>query len=233
MPLITQQTQITADFMVRSVEDLEHIANPRKPPLDLKTLTEISDAFNEPHDRAKLDEQLTDMDIAFRGRGDPLSWPDDVLTQIDQCFVEHFYASGKPRACLFYPFDKDYMDSFSDYCEGVDKILREDRSCPPFAQEYFVYSMLWKRRGQRFPVPLGTASAVGAVYILTKMYKRGLTEVRSISYVVLAYSRATYGCVYVRGTQCAPRIPHTQYVVRIVCRISVCVYRRHTLCTAY
>jgi len=166
--------------MVQSVEDLERIANTKKPDLNLDTLKTISIDFMKKHDREALDTQLASMETMFRGRGDPGAWSDELLTQIDQCFIKHFYENNAPCDSLFYPAHADYITRFMKYCNSVDAALQADASRPTHSREYFAYAMLWKKRGLRFPVPLGTASVVEALFSLTKKYRLGLTEVRDI-----------------------------------------------------
>ena len=184
--------------MVRSVEDLERLANTRRPPLTLKELMKISNDFRAHKDRKALDELLADMEKEFRGRGNLDIWPDNILTQIDDCFVKHFYVDKVPRDSLFYPSHPENITNFIRYCENVDAILKNDDSSPPYAREYFVYAMQWQKRGQRFPVPLGTRSVIEAVYNLTKKYRRGLTEVCNILCLPIPHKQCTDLCTHVR-----------------------------------
>jgi hypothetical protein len=228
--LTRDRAQVVADFIVRSIEDLERIANPQEPPLSLTELTKISEEYTEVTgtDREALDQRLVPMESAFFGRGDPEIWPEDILAKIDKCFIENYCdASGEPCDCLFYPSHAENIDKFAAYCAGVDAILRDNRTILPYAREYFTYATLWEKRGERFPVPLGTASVVEALHVLLKKYTRGLTEVRS-DYCILnqhlwqSIRRPTVyslrACV-IRGACCVPgpRITGVLYAVLYCC----------------
>src|ERR1700761_8167170 len=204
--------------MVRSVEDLERIANTEEPPLTLKELMNIREKFKGPHDRKALDKELARMEKGFRRRGDPEIWPEDLLTQIDECFIKHFYVGGAPCDSLFYPSHPSNMTSFMSYCDEVDKILRDHPSPPEHAREYFAYAMLWEKRGQRFPVPLGTSSVIEALYTLTKRYRLGLTEVCHILCLISCATPRITRPLYAAqlcstANSCAPCIAHSLYAV--------------------
>ena len=206
--------QIIANFMVQSVEDLERIANPEAPVLDVRTLTKIAQEYMNEHDREALDTQLAPMEKSFRGRGNPSAWSDELLTAVDQCFIKHFYVNNAPCDSLFYPGHPDYLTRFMHYCSSVDQVLIEDKARPPYSREYFAYAMLWKKRGQRFPVPLGTASVVEALHLLTKRYKLGLAEVRDCPRPVYYFITAYKQCA-IRGAQ----VCMTVHMYTHVCRV--------------
>lgn len=181
--------------MVRSVEDLERMANPTEPPLKLKELENITEEFRGLHDREALDKRLVAMEKAFCQRGDPNAWPDDVLTKIDQCFINNFYVNDAPCDSLFYPSHPSNVTSFMTYRDDVDAVLRDNKSSvPQYARQYFAYAMLWEKRGHRFPMPLGTASVIEALHTLLKKYRRGLTEVSHISCLISCAHTAVHSC---------------------------------------
>ena len=80
--------------MVQSVEDLEQIANPEAPVLDVRALTKIAQEYMNEHDREALDTQLAPMKKLFHGQGNPSTWLDELLTAVDQCFIKH---------CMLFP----------------------------------------------------------------------------------------------------------------------------------
>lgn len=179
--LNSHHLKIVSDFLVESVEILERMANPAKPPLDVKALAALESALVEGQKSDDIDNKLAAMSKAFRRRGDPSAWDDEtVLAEIDKCFTDNFLLEGEIRDELFYGDDPETHDLFTKYRSDVDKVLKDHRSSKlPYAREYFAYSMMmWKKRGYKFPVPLGTASVIECIHNLVKKHSAGLTEVR-------------------------------------------------------
>jgi len=92
--------------------------------------------------------------------------------------LNYLNEDGDPIPCLFFPHNVDNLNRFMGYCNDVDLALRtHSQSAPPYAREYFMYYTIWQMRGWRFPVPLGTASVVGALEKMTTKLSRGFSEV--------------------------------------------------------
>jgi hypothetical protein len=181
--ILTLVRQILSDFLVESVEVLERLANPEKPPLSMARIDTISDSLREPlGDIDKAVENLEGMKKAFDGRGDPRKWTPELLNEIDECFVNNYYDNGSVCNSLFIPDNEDNICRFERYCSDVDKVLTDNHAtAPPFAREYFAYATIWKVHGRAFPIPLGTASVILAVHQLLRKHELGLTEVRNIT----------------------------------------------------
>ena len=128
--------------MMQSVKDLEQIANPEAPVLDVRTLTKIAQEYMNEHDCETLDTQLAPMKKSFRGRGNPNAWSNELLTAVNQCFIKHFYVNNALCDSLFYSEFLDYLTRFMHYCSSVDQVLIEDKACPLYSREYFTYAML-------------------------------------------------------------------------------------------
>jgi hypothetical protein len=174
--------QLISEFMIESMEMLQRIANPNKPPLTLK---EIQDARAAIADTSNIDEEeaikggLLEMDDAFRlGQGSLTDWSPELLDAIDACFVENFIKEGEPNASLFYPNSADGLDLFTKYFEEVDIILQTSSKVPPYARHYFAYFCIWQMQPYvYFPLPLGTASVIGIVNKMMHRVRHGMAEV--------------------------------------------------------
>jgi hypothetical protein len=120
------------------------------------------------------------MEDSFQKHGDSdLSlWTQDLLDDIDHCFVKNYMENGKPASCLFFPDSPDNINRFSTYCGEVDQALRRhSETAPRYAREYFLYYSIWQMRGWRFPMPLGTASVVGVLNSMVMKVEKGFMEV--------------------------------------------------------
>ncbi|KAN0128163.1 hypothetical protein V8E53_014015 [Lactarius tabidus] len=197
---------ILSDFLVESVEVLERLANPEKPPLSMARIDTISDSLREPlGDIDKAVENLEGMKKAFDGRGDPRKWTPELLNEIDECFVNNYYDNGSVCNSLFIPDNEDNICRFERYCSDVDKVLTDNHAtAPPFAREYFAYATIWKVHGRAFPIPLGTASVILAVHQLLRKHELGLTETcytwRTCG-VHVHHMCTTYGTCPIRGAR--------------------------------
>jgi hypothetical protein len=167
-----------SEFLADSVETLERLANPKAPPLELTKIEKLALRVLFPKANDDLKDDVEKMEEAFLERGDLIGWPDDVLNKIDQCFVNNFFTSGVAWNKLFCPDVTEGYNRFLKYQSDVDKVLEDNSATvPPYAREYFAYSMIWSKRGYRFPIPLGTKSVIGLIHALTKKHSIGLTEV--------------------------------------------------------
>ena len=145
------------------------------------------------------------MTDAFKGRGDASSWNEELLAKINECFVRNYKDKDDPAApfcdSLFFP-DSDNYNRFTKYQMDVDKVLQEESHVAPrYAREYFsYYALIWQLKGRSFPVPLGTASVIDAVHQLATKYRRGLSEVSTVTEILSTPSNgAAYtGCPYTR-----------------------------------
>jgi hypothetical protein len=167
--------------LIDSIETLERIANPKKPPLGIKKLKELREEYEqaEPEERAGLKEQLNAMETEFRcGRGSLTDLSPDLLDKLDKCFISIFLDDGEPHPCLFIPENNEYLDKYTKYCEDVDAIFDNTDGAPTYARHYFAQYSIWRvRDGLPFPVPLGTASVVHALHKIASKVRRGFTEV--------------------------------------------------------
>ena len=199
--------QIVSDFLVDSIDVLERCANANKPPLKLDEIEDLAiKAITERPHSADTQTKLAEMKRAFLGRGDLQQWTEDVLAKIDKCFQDHFFTSGVVHDALFALDSPKAYIIFSQYQSAVDQILRENRATvPPYAREYFAYSMFWKERGYRFPIPLGTASVIEFIHSLTQKHASGLNEVRATLFsettlaAIVAAVHTRLMCVYARA----------------------------------
>ena len=168
-----------ADYMMESIEILERLANPQKPPLSLGELQKIQRAFVDPSsDKEELRRKLEGMAEAFQGRGDVSEWQYEILDAIDECFVDQYMKNDEILRSLFVPNDAANLNQFGAYCDAVDQQLRiKEKGRPRYAREYFAYFSIWQVQGYAFPVPLGTQSVVRAVNLLAKEFRLGLSEV--------------------------------------------------------
>jgi hypothetical protein len=177
---LTRSLQFVAQFLVESVEFLERIANPRKPPLNLATIERKKVAFDaQKGDLVELRESLVGMEDTFGNTGDLSSWSPELLNDIDKCFLKNYInMDGQPVSYLFFPRCPKNLNSYMDYCSEVDEALRmHSESVPPYAREYFLYHSIWQMRNWPFPVPLGTKSVVGALNVMATNVTKGFSEV--------------------------------------------------------
>lgn len=155
----------------------------------MEEIKAFNDDLNQhPDNEASIKGALSGMATAFQGRSCLSEWDDEVLGKIDQCFIKHFYNADGPCLFLYFPESADYLNSFDKYCSDVDRVFQTNvNTSPPFARAYFAYSMMWKIHGHKFPMPLGTASAVSAVDSLATKVHGGLSEVSNSSLVLHTY----------------------------------------------
>ncbi|KAI9442816.1 hypothetical protein BJY52DRAFT_1194722, partial [Lactarius psammicola] len=170
-----------SEFLVESLEVLERVANPNKPPMVLATIEPLATKLlGTSSDMTAIKQELSHMAEAFEGKGDSSTWTQDLLEKIDQCFLDNYYDSKVLCDSIFFPKNSDNHNRFTKYCSDVDNVLQnETETAPPYAREYFAYAMMWKLHGYEFPMPLGTASVVEALHILAEKYTKGLGEVIS------------------------------------------------------
>jgi hypothetical protein len=168
--------------MLESIELLERLANPQKPPLTLADLESIRTAFMDPSsDKAELRRQLEGMATAFQGRGDLSNWQFEMLDAIDECFIEQYMKNGEISTSLFAVDNAANINNYCTYCDAVDQRLRSSSGDRPrYAREYFAYSSIWQVHGYPFPVPLGTQSVMRALDMLASEFRPGFTEVRHL-----------------------------------------------------
>jgi hypothetical protein len=171
--------QFVAEFWVESIEVLERLVNPEKPPLKTEAIERLREKLlEEPSDAAEIEAELAEMGTAFERRGNASDWDENLLAKIDECFVKNYYESGVLNHSLFFPDDPENLNRFTRYCTDVDRVLLENtKIAPPYARPYFAYAMIWRKHGYKFPIPLGTASVIEAVNTLATKYKEGLYEV--------------------------------------------------------
>ncbi|KAH9028303.1 hypothetical protein EDB85DRAFT_1892595 [Lactarius pseudohatsudake] len=173
---------LISEFIVESVETLERVANPARPPLEYEEIEELGQQLLEANGDADVDairEKLAKMKTAFEDMGDASDWTHELLGKIDQCFKEAYYVNEEPSESLFVPLSSDNDNRFDKYVMSVDKVLQnESQTAPPYAREYFAYAMMWKLHGHKFPMPLGTASVVEALHKIANKYPLGISEVR-------------------------------------------------------
>jgi len=165
--------------MIESVDILERIANPKKPPMNQTTIEKIKiNYMTTMGDTGKMARQLKGMTEAFEDRGDMSSWNADLLTSIDDCFVKIYMVKSEPHPCLFFPHSTDNLNKYVAYCGEVDRVLRETkRPAPQYAREYFAYYSIFWLQKYTFPVPLGTKSVINALHKIATSVKDGFTEV--------------------------------------------------------
>jgi hypothetical protein len=181
------------------VEILERIANPEEPPLRLSEIDRMrSEITSNPSKEAEYTEQLNKMETAFRGRGEPGVWRNEILNGIDSIFVTCYTDEETQQISesLFFPNSSDNQTRFRRYYVQVDQFLRERPDhVPMYCREYFAYYTLWRKMGYDFPMPLGTASVIMALHNIADRYKLGLCEVSTkdgwmprIGYILCAVS---------------------------------------------
>jgi hypothetical protein len=147
--------------------------------MELDEIERIKGEFSEKDaDREALREGLRGIEKAFNQRGNLSDWSPEVLDEIDLCFMRHYMPNGEPNACLFLPNNAENLNLFTAYFNDVDQVLRvHSRKAPRYAREYFTFFSIWHIQSYRFPMPLGTASVVGALNMILKKITRGFTEV--------------------------------------------------------
>ena len=181
---------------------LERISNDSAPPMSLKAIKEKQLEFYVVEDDTSLRSEMKGMEEAFSGRGNLENWSADVLQKIDECFKKHYMISDNPSPSLFFPNSDENVGKFQEYCDDVDQILRMNpKEAPRYAREYFAYYSIWQMRGFRFPVPLGTATAVEVLHNMACRVRAGFIEVSLLlnvmtvhgpfpsAYTVLRYTR--------------------------------------------
>ena len=175
--------QFVSEFIIESVEYLERIANEVEPPLSIDQIEDKKYLFDASMDSdwKDLKDGLVGMERAFKKTGDLSRWSAELLDEIDAAFVKHYLDDdGEPIQTLFFPGETQNLNNFAAYCKDVEQALRKHASSgPPHARAYFVYYSIWQMRGWKFPVPLGTASVVGALNKILKRVKNGFAEVSS------------------------------------------------------
>lgn len=179
---IAYREQFIAEYMMESITNLERLANPLKPPMSVADLEEVRlTCMDGTFDKEKTSKKLEGMASAFEGRGDLSNWHFSTLDAIDECFVKHYMVNGEVSSALFVPDSVVNLNMFNGYCNGVDEVLRSKTSQrPQYAREYFAYFSIWQVQGEKFPVPLGTKSAILALEKLCEKFKDGFVEVRSL-----------------------------------------------------
>ncbi|KAI9430720.1 hypothetical protein H4582DRAFT_2063460 [Lactarius indigo] len=172
--------KLISEFIVESVETLERVANPEKPPMAYERIEELGQHLLEANTEAEVDEireKLEKVRTAFEEMGDASDWTHELLDKIDQCFKDAYCVNDEPCESLFVPLSSDNDNRFEKYLMSVDKVLQnESQTAPPYAREYFAYAMMWKLHGYKFPMPLGTASVVEALHKIAMRYPRGISE---------------------------------------------------------
>ena len=180
-------SQFISEFLIQSIETLEHIASKVKPKHSLQRISEARQKFKKEYARYEVDPGLLKQDFGrfdeeYRaGRGNLGDWTPALLDDIDDCFVNNYTDMGGafPVESLFFPKAGDNLDRYDKYCNEVDNILRKpENKAPPFARYYFAVSTIWAMRGYSFPVPLGTRSVVECLHKMTLNVRRGFEEVR-------------------------------------------------------
>jgi len=151
--------QFISEFIVESVEYLERIANPQKPPLGFAEIERKKNDFDAPG--AVLESvraSLKGMEVAFAAPGNLSSWTPELLDDIDTCFIRNYLGEeGEPVPSLFFPNCPDNLNRFMAYCSEVDQAIRTHYlTAPTYAREYFLYYSIWQMQDWPFPVPLGT-----------------------------------------------------------------------------
>lgn len=159
---------------------LERMANPEKPPLDREAIEKIRrQLLNPASDKVALKGKLSEMERAFRGRGDVSKWNEELLAKIDAQFVKRYLDdAGQPHDHLFFPNNPENLNAFTQYYQDVDHLLTMHPDlAPKYAREYFSYYAIWEMQGYAFPMPLGTANVVKTLDELAARYSRGFCEV--------------------------------------------------------
>jgi hypothetical protein len=164
---------------------LERISNETAPPMNLKAIKDKQPEFYDVKDDTALRAEMKGMEAAFEGRGNLENWSADVLEMIDDCFKKHYMVGENPSPSLFFPKSDENVDKFQEYCDDVDQVLRMNpKDAPRYAREYFAYYSIWQMRDFRFPVPLGTATAVEVLHNMVSRVRTGFTEVSHHSNVI-------------------------------------------------
>ncbi|KAH9022645.1 hypothetical protein EDB85DRAFT_1895168 [Lactarius pseudohatsudake] len=188
--MLDDHGRFISEYLVESIETLERIANPAKPPLDVAELNDLGIQMvvsQEPGRWTKMEKRLSCMEKPFEGRGDASAWGKELLDKIDRCFIKNYKDNEKEKEkdsetlsdSLFFQDNKN-INKFTLYCADVDRVLLENpKTTLPYAREYFAYAMMYRTHGHKFPMPLGTASVVQAVHKLATKYNKGLCEVIS------------------------------------------------------
>lgn len=170
--------QLISEFLVESVKTLERLANPEQPPLSKAVIEKAhNDCVGGNMTVEDLAAKTEEMRKAFRKRGDPSMWKEDVLEKLDKCFRKHYLENGELKGIFLFP-SAESISKFNVYYSDVDNIFKDNYdTVPTHTCTYFAYAMAWRAHGHPFPIPLGTASAVYALHRLTTKYKKGITEV--------------------------------------------------------
>ncbi|KAH9012460.1 hypothetical protein EDB84DRAFT_1444687 [Lactarius hengduanensis] len=174
---------LISKFIIKSLETLERVANPARPPMEYEGIKDLGQQLLEANTEADVDairEKLAKMKTTFEDMGDASDWTHDLLGKIDQCFKEAYYVNEEPSESLFVLLSSDNNNRFDKYVMSMDKVLQnKSQTAPPYAWEYFAYAMMWKLHGYKFPMPLGMASVVEALHKIANKYPRGISEVIS------------------------------------------------------
>ena len=200
--------------MTESVETLERIANPKKPPMRLSDMEEKRNQMNEEQDPAviaALKAELKGMDEAYlSGRGNLDVWTPEIMAEIDEAFVDNFMEDKEPLDFLFFPNSPEYLNAYGVYLQAVDDILvKHQETLPKYCREYLTYYSIWEMRGYRFPVPIGTASAVECLHKIASERRKGFIEVSATYFIFCTvqdaapqrtwHMCAAYRCESIRG----------------------------------
>jgi hypothetical protein len=170
--------QFISEFIIVSVEYMERIANPEKPPLDDDAIKEKRKSFYNKDESDDVRESLAETEKAFKKLGDVSSWSPEVLDEIDAAFVKDYVDEDGDTGCLFFPRNVENLNVFRNYCNDVEQVLeKHGASAPPHAREWFVNYSIWQMREWEFPMPLGTASVVGVLNDMLMKTKNGFAEV--------------------------------------------------------
>ena len=181
--------QFISEFLTESVETLERIANPKKPPMKLSQIEEKRNEVNEVKDDAELatlKAELKEMDNAYlSGHGDLDVWTPEIMEELDEAFVNNFMEGQEPLDFLFFPNSPEYLNAYGVYLQEVDDIfVKYQEDLPPYCWEYLAYYSIWEMRGYKFPVPIGTVSVVECLHNIANERRKGFIEVS----MVLLYS---------------------------------------------
>ena len=192
---LTRMGQFISEFLTESVETLERIANPKKPPMKLSEIEEKRNEVNEvqgDEELAAVKAELKEMDNAYlSGRGNLDVWTPEIMEEIDQAFVNNFMESQEPLDFLFFPNSPEYLNAYGVYLQEVDDILvKHQEDLPKYCREYLAYYSIWEMRGYKFPVPIGTASVVECLHKIASERRKGFIEVS----ILLLDSARGAGC---------------------------------------
>ena len=156
-------------------------------------MEEKRNLINEEHDPAAiaaLKAELKEMDEAYlSGRGNLDVWTPEIMDEIDKAFVDNFMEDKEPLDFLFFPNSPEYLNAYDVYLQAVDDIfVKHQDTLPKYCREYLTYYSIWEMRGYRFPVPIGTASAVECLHKIASQRRKGFIEV-SATYLILYCTR--------------------------------------------